>query len=133
VVFQKVAEYEILHKPIIEDKNTHSISGKILLGIFDDYSISEEAKGILKINADWLSKNENIKVQIEGHCDERGSAEYNIALGERRAKSAKNFMIQLGIDPSKLSTISYGKERPRDPGHNEDAWAKNRRDEFVVK
>jgi len=100
---------------------------------FDDYSISEEAKDILKVNAGWLEKNENVKVQIEGHCDERGSAEYNIALGERRAKSARNYMIQLGIDPSKLSTISYGKERPVDPGHNEDAWVKNRRDEFVVK
>ena len=100
---------------------------------FDDYSLSGEAKDILKVNAGWLEKNENVKVQIEGHCDERGSAEYNIALGERRAKSARNYIIQLGIDPSKLSTISYGKERPVDPGHNEDAWAKNRRDEFVVK
>lgn len=100
---------------------------------FDDYTLSEEAKDILKINAEWLDKNKNVRVQIEGHCDERGSAEYNIALGERRAKSARNYMIQLGIDPSQLSTISYGKERPKDPGHNEEAWEKNRRDEFVVK
>ena len=72
------------------------------------------------------------EVVIEGHCDERGTEEYNIALGERRANSAKKYLINLGVNPSQLSTISFGEEKPADPGHNEEAWAKNRRDEFVV-
>jgi peptidoglycan-associated lipoprotein len=76
--------------------------------------------------------NSQEKIVIEGHCDERGTAEYNIALGERRAKSVKRYLINLGVDSSQLSTISYGEERPADPGHNEAAWAKNRRAEFVI-
>lgn len=100
---------------------------------FDDYSISEEAKGILKADAEWLAKNPQVRVQIEGHCDDRGSPEYNLALGEKRAKSAKNYLIQLGTDPGRLSTISYGKERPADPGHTDEAWAKNRRAELIVR
>jgi peptidoglycan-associated lipoprotein len=71
-------------------------------------------------------------VLIEGHCDERGTTEYNLALGERRAKEAKKYFVELGIDGKRIKTISYGKERPLDPGNNEEAWAKNRRDHFVV-
>jgi peptidoglycan-associated lipoprotein len=71
-------------------------------------------------------------VTIEGHCDERGTNEYNLALGDRRAESAKSFLIDLGIDSSRLTTISYGEERPVDPRNMEEAWAKNRRDHFVV-
>jgi peptidoglycan-associated lipoprotein len=73
-----------------------------------------------------------MKFQIEGHCDERGTGEYNLALGERRANSAKKYLISLGIEPSRISTISYGEERPFDQGHNEDAWTKNRRAHFVI-
>jgi peptidoglycan-associated lipoprotein len=72
------------------------------------------------------------KVMSEGHCDERGTEEYNIALGERRAKSAKRYLINLGVKHSQLSTISYGEEKPADPGHNEEAWAQNRRVHFVI-
>ncbi|HEY5764974.1 MAG TPA: OmpA family protein, partial [Candidatus Deferrimicrobiaceae bacterium] len=72
------------------------------------------------------------KIQIEGHCDERGTSEYNMALGERRASAASKYLQNLGIAGSRLSTISYGEERPLDPGHNEDAWAKNRRATFVL-
>jgi len=71
-------------------------------------------------------------LRIEGHCDERGTIEYNLALGERRANSVKNYLVNYGIDPNRLTTISYGEERPKDPRHNEEAWAKNRRVEFVI-
>jgi peptidoglycan-associated lipoprotein len=83
-------------------------------------------------NAKIVSNHPSLKIQIEGHCDERGSNEYNLALGERRATSAKLYLIKLGVPENRLSTISYGEERPLDPGHNEEAWAKNRRCHFVI-
>lgn len=99
---------------------------------FDKYNIRPGDAEILKENASILKKFPNLKIQIEGHCDERGTNEYNLALGERRANSAKNYLISLGISPDRISTISYGEERPLDPGHNEEAWAKNRRAHFVI-
>lgn len=99
---------------------------------FDKYEIRPEDVEILKETASLLKKFPNVKIQIEGHCDERGTNEYNLALGERRANSAKNYLVSLGISPERLSTISYGEERPVDPGHNEEAWAKNRRAHFVI-
>lgn len=99
---------------------------------FDDYSLSEQAKKTLIENAAWLTNNPQKTIIIEGHCDERGTEEYNIALGGRRANSAKKYLINLGVNPDQLSTISYGEERPADLGHNEDAWAKNRRADFVM-
>ena len=74
----------------------------------------------------------DVSVIIEGHCDERGTSEYNMALGDRRAQSAKSYLVDLGIGSRRLMTISYGEERPLDPSHNERAWAKNRRDQFVI-
>jgi peptidoglycan-associated lipoprotein len=71
-------------------------------------------------------------IRIEGNCDERGTVEYNLALGEKRANAALDYLVKMGIDPSRISTVSYGKERPMDPGHTEAAWAKNRRDDFVI-
>jgi peptidoglycan-associated lipoprotein len=82
--------------------------------------------------AEGLKASKNAVVQIEGHCDERGTVEYNLALGERRAQSVKNFLSQLGVESSRLSTISYGEEKPVVQGHTEDAWLKNRRAEFVI-
>lgn len=99
---------------------------------FDRYDLRPDAKRILAENARVLMENPTWKVQIEGHCDERGSNEYNLALGERRARSAMNYLIKLGISPERLSIISYGEERPLDPRHCEEAWAKNRRCHFVV-
>jgi len=96
---------------------------------FDKYNIRPGDAEILKKNAEWLKANPG-KVRIEGNCDERGTIEYNLALGQRRADSAKNYLVNLGVDKSRLETISYGKEKPVDPGHNEAAWAKNRRDHF---
>ena len=99
---------------------------------FDKYDIRPGDASILNENAALLKKYPNVKIQIEGHCDERGTVEYNLALGERRANSAKNYLVSLGISPARISTISYGKEKPLDPGHNEEAWAKNRRAHTVV-
>ncbi len=99
---------------------------------FDRYVLKDEARKILDQHADWLKKNKDVKVLVEGHCDERGTAEYNMALGERRANAAAEYLIDLGIEKDRISTISYGFERPLDTRHNEEAWAKNRRDQFVI-
>jgi peptidoglycan-associated lipoprotein len=100
---------------------------------FDSYVLSQSARDTLANSAEYLlKKNLSIKVQIEGNCDERGSDEYNLALGEKRAKAALSYLVTLGVPAERLSFISYGKEKPADPGHDEAAWAKNRRDDFVV-
>jgi peptidoglycan-associated lipoprotein len=99
---------------------------------FEKYDIRIGDEEILKENAALLKKSPKMKIQIEGHCDERGTVEYNLALGERRANNTKKYLISLGITSNRISTISYGKERPLDPGHNEEAWAKNRRAHIVV-
>ena len=87
----------------------------------------------VKIVADYLKAHPNAQMLIEGHCDERGTAEYNMALGERRATAVMTYLVSLGVPKGTLSTVSFGKERPLDPGHNEEAWAKNRRAHFVLK
>ena len=99
---------------------------------FDKYNLKPEAVKRLDQTGDWVSKNAGVKIRIEGHCDERGTNEYNLALGDRRANSAKKYLVDLGIAADRLSTISYGEERPADSGHNEAAWAKNRQDEFKI-
>lgn len=100
---------------------------------FDDYSLRPDAREILKRHASWLKEHPSVKLVIEGHCDERGTSEYNLALGQKRAESAKNFLVEMGVEASRIETVSFGEEIPLDPGHNEEAWAKNRRAEFVVK
>jgi peptidoglycan-associated lipoprotein len=99
---------------------------------FDSAVLNYQAQELLKQKAAWLRANPSENVVIEGHCDERGTNAYNLALGERRAESARSFLINLGISAARLTTISYGEEKPLDPGHNEEAWAKNRRDAFVL-
>ncbi len=99
---------------------------------YDSSEISTSAQSVLRDNAKWLLDNPNAAATIEGHCDERGTVEYNLALGERRARAAHDFLRSLGVKQSQLSTVSYGEELPLDPGHSEDAWAKNRRDHFRV-
>lgn len=99
---------------------------------FDKYRLTDEAKEILAANARVLKNNSRVRITIEGHCDERGTVEYNLALGERRAQTAREYLIELGVSASQISVISYGKERPLEYGQSESAWAKNRRDEFVV-
>ncbi len=100
---------------------------------FDSAVLSGEAKENLRRKAEWLQSNAGRSVTIEGHCDERGTNEYNIALGDRRAESAKSFLTTLGIAASRMNTVSYGEERPVDQGHGESSWAKNRRAHFVVR
>ncbi len=99
---------------------------------FDKYNIRPDAAAILKKSAKFLMDHPTYRIQIEGHCDERGSVEYNLVLGERRAESAKKFLMNLGVDGNRLSTISYGKEMPLDPRHTPEAWAKNRRCHFII-
>lgn len=99
---------------------------------FDQSSVREDAKPVLQQIAAYMQKNPDVKLVIEGHCDSRGTAEYNMALGERRAESVKKYLIALGVKPASLSTVSYGKEKPLVQGDTEDAWAKNRRAHFVL-
>jgi len=99
---------------------------------FDKYDIRPGDADILKENAALLMKYPKVKIQVEGHCDERGTSEYNLALGERRANAAKNYLLSLGISTDRISSISYGEEKPLDAGHNEEAWTKNRRGHFVI-
>ena len=99
---------------------------------FDRYDIRPGDAEILKGNAALLTRYPKMKIQIEGHCDERGTVEYNLALGERRANSTKKYLNSLGLAGDRVSAISYGKERPLDPGHNEEAWAKNRRGHTII-
>ncbi len=99
---------------------------------FDRAVLTEQARQIVRQNANMLKQDSAVKLQIEGHADERGTAEYNLGLGDRRAESVRQYLVQLGIPADRIFTISYGEERPADPSHNEDAWAKNRRAHFLV-
>jgi peptidoglycan-associated lipoprotein len=99
---------------------------------FDKYTIAESDAQILKQNAAVLMKFPALKIQIEGNCDERGTDQYNLALGERRANSAKQYLVSLGISAGRISIISYGEERPLETAHSEEAWAKNRRADFII-
>ncbi len=105
---------------------------KDVLFDFDKSDIRPDARDVLKANADWIKANAKSKIQIEGHCDERGTNEYNLALGERRANAVKKYLVSLGVEADSLYTISYGEELPIDPGHSEEAWSKNRRAHFLV-
>ena len=115
-------EGEFLETPMLKDCHFE----------FDRYELTMQARRILAENAKILKKMSFSKVQIEGHCDERGTREYNLALGERRATSVKNYLASLGIPEKHISTISYGEEMPVDPSHNEAAWAKNRRAHIII-
>jgi len=99
---------------------------------YDSYTLRQEERDTLYSNAEYMLKKFKGKVKLEGHCDERGSDEYNLALGENRAKTALNYLLTLGVPEERLSIISYGKEKPVDDGHTEEAWAKNRRVEFTI-
>ncbi len=97
---------------------------------FDSSTLNAKDQAILKAKAEWMARNPHLNIVIEGHCDNRGTTEYNLALGERRAESVKRYLQDLGVSESRIRTISYGEERPLDPGNNEEAWAKNRRAHF---
>ncbi len=99
---------------------------------YDQSDLREDARTVLAADAQWLKKHPSVQVLIEGHCDERGTAAYNLALGDRRANAAKEYLISLGIDASRLRTVSYGKERPFCTESNETCWQKNRRAHLVI-
>jgi peptidoglycan-associated lipoprotein len=99
---------------------------------FDESTLSSEAQSALTASADWLKKNGQYNLLIEGHCDERGTEQYNLALGDKRANTAKEYLVTLGVDASRIRTVSYGEERPFDGGHDDAAWAKNRRAHLVL-
>jgi len=100
---------------------------------FDQYNLRADARDTLKLNSGWLKNNAAAQVEVEGHCDERGTGEYNLALGAKRAQTAKDYLVTLGIPAGRISTISYGKELPICQEHTEECWQKNRHDRFVVK
>jgi len=108
-----------------------SVGDRVLFD-YDSYEIRPDAQDILKKQAAWLQQYRQYTVTIEGHCDERGTREYNLALGERRANAVKNYLVALGVDTNRVQTISYGKERPQNPGHDDVAFAQNRRGVTVL-
>lgn len=116
-----------------EDPESDKFENDDIYFEFDSSALSATAQGILKDKANFMNKYKGMSIVIEGHCDERGTNEYNLALGDRRAESAKSFLLKLGISASRMTTISYGEEKPVDAGHDEAAWAKNRRAHFVIK
>jgi peptidoglycan-associated lipoprotein len=98
----------------------------------DSATLTDQARATLEKHALWLQGRRDVQVTIEGHCDERGTVDYNIALGEQRARAARDYLVSLGVAADRVRAVSFGKERPLDPGHDEAAWARNRRDHFAV-
>lgn len=130
VVPQPLAEDSLAARSL-DDLNRDSPLRPAFFG-YDSDDVNEAARVVLQANAAMIRKYPSWTITIEGHCDERGTAEYNLALGERRAVAARTYLLSLGIDGNRLRTVSYGKEFPFDPGHDEPAWAKNRRAHFVI-
>ncbi|HCY84350.1 MAG TPA: peptidoglycan-associated lipoprotein Pal [Desulfobacteraceae bacterium] len=138
------AEAERIKQQEIEEKMAREKAAKIAAAKnrfenqnihfeFDSAELNAMAKMLLKEKAEWLNANPMAKVTIEGHCDERGTTDYNLALGERRARAAKNYLVDLGVSAARLTMISFGEEKPLDPGMTEEAYRKNRRAQFVIK
>jgi peptidoglycan-associated lipoprotein len=115
----------------IDDINRNSPLQPVFYGL-DASEVDADGQRVLQANAEILRRYSTWQISVEGHCDERGTAEYNLALGERRAVAARNYLVSLGIPADRVKTVSYGKEFPFDPGHTEEAWSKNRRAHFVV-
>jgi peptidoglycan-associated lipoprotein len=132
------APTSVAQEPVVKDDSLSSENATVVEPFetiyfdLDSYVLRQDARDALKKNAEWMMKKATGTVRLEGNCDERGSDEYNLALGEKRAKAAKSYLVALGVPADQLITISYGKEKPVDPGHNEAAWAKNRRVDFVI-
>ena len=127
---QPLADDSITNRSL-DDLNRDSPLKPVFFGV-DSAELDDAGRAIATANADLMKKYSSWAVTIEGHCDERGTAEYNLALGERRAVAVKTYMVSLGIPPDRLRTVSYGKEFPFDPGHTDEAWGKNRRGHFVI-
>jgi peptidoglycan-associated lipoprotein len=126
-----LTEEEIFMRKSLEEIN-QEVPLQMIHFDFDRYFIRDDAKPVLERNATWLKKWDSVQILIEGHCDERGTEEYNLALGEKRAKSTYDYLVSLGVSSDRIKTISYGKSQSLDPGHTEMAWAKNRRAQFTI-
>src|ERR1051326_1253177 len=133
-VQEKPVQEEALPSDIEELNRVAQQRGYIADAFFayDESTLSADAQSALSTSANWLKKNPQYNLLIEGHCDERGTEQYNLALGDRRANTAKEYLATLGVDSARIRTVSYGEERPFGPGHDESAWAKNRRDHLVL-
>ena len=125
--------------PVVEEAPEPTIAELNAMGVlktvyfeFDKSDLTDQTRAVLRANADWLTEHAKYNIVIEGHCDERGTIEYNLALGQRRAQAVRDYLASLGVASSRARTVSYGEERPADYGHTEGAWAKNRRAEFVI-
>jgi peptidoglycan-associated lipoprotein len=131
-----VQEPQLTEEEIFLQKTLDQINReKPLAAVYFDYDkalIRDDARPVLDTNATWLKKFRTVKILIEGHCDERGTEEYNLALGEKRAKSTQDYLLTLGIGSDRIKIISYGKSQPINPGHDEAAWQMNRRAQFLV-
>jgi peptidoglycan-associated lipoprotein len=130
-VAQPTLEEDAIGGRSLDDLNRDSPLKPAFFGL-DSADLDAQGQAAVQSNAELLKKYASWAITIEGHCDERGTAEYNLALGERRAVTVKTYLVSLGISPDRLRTVSYGKEFPFDPGHSEDAWSKNRRAHFVI-
>jgi peptidoglycan-associated lipoprotein len=131
-----VQEPQLTEEEMFLQKSLDQINREKPLGtVYFDYDralIRDDARAVLDGNAAWLAKFRTAKILVEGHCDERGTEEYNLALGEKRAKSAQDYLLSMGIASDRIKIISYGKSQPINPGHDESAWQMNRRAQFVV-
>ncbi|MCU0236685.1 MAG: peptidoglycan-associated lipoprotein Pal [Acidobacteria bacterium] len=126
-----LSEEELFQQRSLEELNKDQVLKKINFD-FDMYTIREDMKPVMQANANWLLKFPSVEVLVEGHCDERGTIEYNIALGEKRAEAAKNYLVSLGLNTAKVKIISYGKSKPLVQGVDEATYFQNRRAEFVI-
>ncbi|RNC66302.1 MAG: peptidoglycan-associated lipoprotein Pal [Desulfuromonadales bacterium] len=135
IATQTITQAPVTTAPVQETATTEAAPTLLerIFFDFDAFVLSQTARDTLSRNAEYLLKKQpGVKVQLEGHCDERGSDEYNLSLGEKRAKAARDYLVTLGVQAERISLISYGEEKPLDPGHTDEAWAKNRRVEFVI-
>jgi peptidoglycan-associated lipoprotein len=128
---KKEPEPEPVAKEIEIEKDTGPDRMVTVYFGFNEATLTDEARTALNNNAEYLRHHEGQRIQVEGHCDSRGSTEYNLALGERRAMAVRKYLVKLGVNPTRLEIISYGEERPVDPSQSEDAWSQNRRAEFM--
>lgn len=125
------SEEELFLQKSLDQINREKPLGMIYFD-YDKALVRDDAKATLDSNAAWLKKFRTVKILVEGHCDERGTEEYNLALGEKRAKSAQDYLLSLGVGSERMKIISYGKSQPNNPGHDEGAWQMNRRAQFLV-
>jgi len=132
VTAEELARAERDRLRMLEEQMRSSLSQQDVYFEFDSYAIQGSELPKLQAVGNWLKQSRTTKIVVEGHCDERGTVEYNFALGQKRAEAVKDHLVKMGVEGSRIKTISYGKETPATAGHSEDAWAKNRRAHFTI-